>query len=492
MGRPYWDRPQGNTRGGSNIKSVKTAAGVLALLIVIVTGLGWWMGNSVHRSWILGGARSGTTGNFLIMGLDSRLDENGNALPSDIYDALHAGDAADGGQNANVLMLIHVPGDGGRATSVSIPRDDYVDLPGCPDNTCKGKIKQAYGLAFDAEQQQLAGKQLSQNQRMQQARDAGRKEEIQTVEQFLGGVKVDHFVEVTLVAFFEMAKVVAPITVCLNENTHDAYSGASFHAGVQQISGAQAVAFVRQRRDDTDADLNFSDLDRERRQQAFIVSLAHQLQQSGTLDNPGKLVGIFNVAKDNVVVDGGLDVLGFARQAADIAGDMTFVTLPIDHFGQDDAGEDVNIVDVPTVQALVRKLFDDSDKAAQSPKPSGTVDVVNANGEDGLAGKVEAALRSKGYTAGSTSTDDNLADHSTVYYNGSSDAANALANTLGGTPTQNDSTVPSGHLRVVLGQDFTMPSALEQDSGTDDGSGNSNSGIAPPPILAGATVPCVK
>ena len=77
MGRPYWDRPQGNTRGGSNIKSLKTAAGVLAVLIIVVTGLGWWMGNSVHRSWILGGARSGTTGNFLIMGLDSRLDENG-------------------------------------------------------------------------------------------------------------------------------------------------------------------------------------------------------------------------------------------------------------------------------------------------------------------------------------------------------------------------------------------------------------------------------
>ena len=385
-------------------------------------------------------------------------------------------------------MLIHVPDDGGRATSVSIPRDDYVDLPGCPDNVCKGKIKQAYGLAFDAEQQQLSGKQLSQGQRVQQARDAGRKEEIQTIEQFLGGVKVDHFVEVTLVAFFEMAKVVAPITVCVNENTHDAYSGADFHAGVQQISGSQAVAFVRQRRDDTDADLNFSDLDRERRQQAFIVSLAHQLQQSGTLDSPGKLIGIFNVAKDNVVVDSGLDVLGFARQATNIAGDMTFTTLPIDHFGQDDAGEDVNIVDVPTVQALVHKLFDDSE-STRGPKPSGTVDVVNANGEDGLAGKVEAALRSKGYTAGSTSTDDNLADHSTVFYNGSRDAANALAGTLGGTTTQNDSTVPNGHLRVVLGQDFTMPSALEQDNNNTNNAGN---GIAPPPILAGATVPCVK
>ena len=41
MGRPYWDRPQGNTRGGSDIKSLKMAAGILAW-----TGrlAGYWIG----------------------------------------------------------------------------------------------------------------------------------------------------------------------------------------------------------------------------------------------------------------------------------------------------------------------------------------------------------------------------------------------------------------------------------------------------------------
>ncbi len=83
------------------------------------------------------------------MGLDSRLDENGDPLPSNVYAALHAGDQLDGGYNANVLMLLHVPGDGGRAVSVSIPRDDYVELAGSPDGVSKGKIKQAYGLGFE-------------------------------------------------------------------------------------------------------------------------------------------------------------------------------------------------------------------------------------------------------------------------------------------------------------------------------------------------------
>lgn len=40
----------------------------------------------------------------------------------------------------------------------------------------------------------------------QQARDAGRRAEIRTVDQFLG-INVDHFVEVTMAAFYEVATV---------------------------------------------------------------------------------------------------------------------------------------------------------------------------------------------------------------------------------------------------------------------------------------------
>src|SRR5665811_1043823 len=244
----------------------------------------------IKRSNILGGKGStmGDT-NILIMGLDSRLDENGNPLPKRIYDALNAGDQQSGGLNANVLMLLHVPGYGSKATGISIPRDDYVHLAGCPDGQCMGKIKQAYGLAFDQESRRLADQSgLDRTQRQQKERDAGRKAEISTVKEFLGNVPIDHFVEVTLVSFYEIAQVVQPITVCVNANTLDRYSGANFHQGRQQINASQALAFVRQRRDDTHPALNFTDLDRERRQQAFIASLAYQLKQADTFADPFK------------------------------------------------------------------------------------------------------------------------------------------------------------------------------------------------------------
>lgn len=141
-------------------RPARTAAVVAAVLVLSVLGyVGFQYEGLVHgirRSDALAGligskqvrSSAGGNTNILIMGLDSRLDENGNLLPRAIYSALHTGDSSIGGENANVLIFLHVPGDGSKATAISIPRDDYGALPGCPDGQCHGKIKQAYGLAL--------------------------------------------------------------------------------------------------------------------------------------------------------------------------------------------------------------------------------------------------------------------------------------------------------------------------------------------------------
>ena len=197
--------------------------------------------------------------NILVMGLDSRLDEQGKPLSPALYNALDAGGQSVGGYNANVLMLIHIPADGAKATAISIPRDDYVELAGIPaESGTYGKIKEAYGDGLAAEQTTLrnAG-QSNDNATYQQARDAGRTAEIDTVSQFLGSVHIDHFVEVTMAGFYEVAQAIAPITVCVRQATADTYSGANFKAGVQQIDASQAMAFVRQRRDTSNPNYAF-------------------------------------------------------------------------------------------------------------------------------------------------------------------------------------------------------------------------------------------
>ncbi|MHB1489965.1 MAG: LCP family protein, partial [Cellulomonas sp.] len=329
------------------------------------------LSNGIHRSSIGAGVQQHTGAtNILVMGLDSRLDENGNPLPANVYSALQAGNQSDGGYNTNVLMLLHIPANGGKAVGISIPRDDYVALAGHPDGTSMGKIKEAYGLTLDQKLRQLvdAGG-ISHADAYQQARAAARQAEVATVSTFLGGVAVDHFIEVTMAAFYQVAVAVQPITVCLDEATSDPYSGANFRAGVQQISASQAVSFVRQRRDNAHPGLNFTDLDRERRQQAFIISLAYKLKQAGTFTNLGTLQTLIDTAKQNIALDSGFNLLSFAGQASKLAGgNISFTTLPITGFGVRN-GQDVNVVNLDQVRAVTAQLLSDAPAAPPATSP---------------------------------------------------------------------------------------------------------------------------
>src|SRR6185312_5662396 len=304
-----------------------------AVVILVITGMAWAANRNLFGGITISQALEGEPGstggeqNILIMGLDSRLDEHGRPLPQEMYDALHAGDETAGGYNANVLILVHIPAGTAPITAISIPRDDYVELAGCHTYDCKGKIKQAYGFGYQNALDSLASSSSSASGsesgsdsesddpmvNEQKAREAGRKAEISTVRNLLG-IPIDHFIEVTLVAFFQIAQVVEPITVCLNEATYDDFSGADFHKGVQQIDAAHAIAFVRQRRDVNDE--LFTDLDRTRRQQAFIVSLLNALRHGGTMSSPSSLRKLLDVARQNIAVDSGFDLANFIQHAS--------------------------------------------------------------------------------------------------------------------------------------------------------------------------------
>lgn len=346
--------------------------------VVALTALNF--SNNVQRSDALAGNQSvpklTKDTNILVMGLDTRVDEQGKPLSADLYDALNAGDETTGGYNSNVLMLLHIPADGSKATALSIPRDDYVDIAGIPGQSFKAKIKEAYGygLAAAKTEQAIAGKP-DDDETYQVAREAGRTSELATVTQFLGSVHIDHFVEVTMAAFYQVAQAIAPITVCVNKATQDTYSGANFVAGEQQIDGKAAMAFVRQRRDTTDPSYAFSDLDRERRQQAFIASVSHQLKQAGTFTDLGKMQSVLTAVSKNIVVDSGLNLIELAQQASSVTGgNIAFTTLPITGFGTSPNGESINTVDVAQVQAAVNDLLTPprSEPTAPAASPQAT------------------------------------------------------------------------------------------------------------------------
>ncbi|WP_345838030.1 LCP family protein [Microbacterium sp. X-17] len=367
------------------IAGVIVVALVISITVVIVNLVS--LNSGIHRSTIAMPAGSADPGvpqntgevNILVMGLDSRVDENGNPYPQAIYDAIHAEDASVGGYNTNVLMYVHIPAGGGPAVGISIPRDDYVSYAGTPGGVSKGKIKEAYGREMDAKLTELVNQGVPQDQAYQQARDAAREEEIQTVSQFLGGVRIDHFVEVTMAAFYEVAQAVQPITVCLNHATADPqYSGANFVAGMQQLNASQAMAFVRQRRDTVYDAVSLTDLDRTRRQQAFMISLAVKLRDASTFTNFGTMQTLIDAAKQYIALDQGFDLLSLASDMQRLSGgNITFQTLPVERFGTI-GGESVNIVDVNKIQAIVSGLLNPPTPTAAPSPTSAPTDAASA------------------------------------------------------------------------------------------------------------------
>ncbi|MBR7837766.1 LCP family protein, partial [Actinospica durhamensis] len=343
----------------------RTVFGAAAALVLIGAGSGYFferevVGSLTTSNALVGlGSRPEADQNILLMGLDSRKDMNGNDLPTDILDKLHAGSSSDvGGYNTNTLILLHVPADGARATALSIPRDDYVDLP---DHLGKHKIKEAYGRAKEAAEEKARASGVGNPATLEQlGREAGRQAAIEAVQNLLG-VQVDHFAEINLAGFYDLANALGGVTVCLRQPAHDSYSGANFPAGVQTLDGQQALAFVRQRHN-----LAGGDLDRTHRQQAFLASAVAKLDAAGVFGDLGKLGALLDVAHRDVVVDAGFDPLAFLRQAGAVtSGDVRFFTLPIKGFATV-GGESVNLIDPTQVRTVAQRLL-----AGLSAEPGG-------------------------------------------------------------------------------------------------------------------------
>jgi LCP family protein required for cell wall assembly len=354
------------------------------------------------------------------------------------------------------------------------------------------------------------------------AREAGRRAQIRAVKHLLQ-IPIDHFVEITMGAFFQIARVVEPIEVCLIEDTSDRYySGADFHKGIQQLNAAEAMTFVRQRRDAND--VLFTDLDRTRRQQAFMASVVTALRHGGALSNPGKLHALLDVAKQNVAIDAGFDLaqlIPYASAAIDRSVD--FYTLPVTDFRNLPGGEDVNIIDAATIRSIVHSLLasdspstpastDDVRVSARAdPEPTThrvALDVINASGQDGVAVAVRNALAKGHLTEGTVGTADSIrAATSIAYGTGAQSNAERLADELGFSAIASEAVAPDTVV-LTVGTDFRISEYVDWRASTSDASATSQApspttvpatpsgNEAPTPtnltLMTTGTVPCVR
>ncbi|MCL2585147.1 MAG: LCP family protein [Streptosporangiales bacterium] len=482
---------------------------VAAVLIMVASGFAYFVKSQVGdiggSNVLSGGPQTGAM-NILLMGLESRTDYSGRILSSQLLTAMHAGSVQGvengvGGQDTNTLILIHIFAGGKKAVGYSIPRDDWVTYPKPYDGQGQGKIDEAYGLAYNQSLSQTVNSAASSGQRYLEANEAGQAAEIATVGS-LTGVRIDHFAEVNLAGFFYLAQSFGGVEVCLKSfdgghNLHDFNSGfRQKRAGYHLLSAPQALAFVRER-----DNLPNGDLDRTHRQQAVLDYVIWKLEHQGVFNSLSQLTSLLDTAKKYIITDQGWNLLDFASQMRALSGkNLTFMTAPVITTDGHVGGQDVNFINASAVRKAVQNAFyppkngsGSGGTGAAGPGMGGgsapaapslqaaatTVDVYNAGAPVGLAGEMSRSLATAGFKAGTVADTSPRPQTLVTYGTGAAQSASTVAGFFTGITAAPSSSVPAGHVEVVLGPDATsVPQALTAAAA-------GQTGVAAAPSLAG-------
>ena len=353
---------------------VLVVSGYAYKVVSLTTGIGGGIG-------ISNGATVGAM-NILLMGLESRTNYQGQTLSAGLLAAMHAGSVNGvnnegvGGQDTNTLILLHIFAGGEKAVGFSIPRDDWVTFPQPYDGQSQGKIDQAYGLAYaQSLSETINDSGMSTDARYLEANRAGQAATLATV-QAVTGQKIDHFAEVNLAGFYYLAAAFGGIEACIkpeNGGTNltdgnsgfnaylDGYNRTKGGAQYLHLSAPQALAFVRER-----DNLQNGDLDRTHRQQAVLDYVIYKLEHNGVLSDFGQLTSLLNTAKQYLITDSTWNLLDFAPQMKALTGkNLQFYTAPIQAYATID-GQAANQIDVPTIQADITQKFTAPVTAAKS------------------------------------------------------------------------------------------------------------------------------
>ena len=473
--------PAGRSRAAvAGTVTGRTLAALLSAVVLAASGYGWVEVNKVRNGITTtdviethkppAGATTTTTPapgldgpqDILIVGLDSRTDAQGNALPQAVLDQLHAG-SNDGELNTDTMILLHIPADGRSAVAISFPRDSYAQIAG---GYGKHKLNAAYAYARNDAYSTLSAQGVKGADLEQQAAVAGRKNLIKTIENLTGGaITVNRYAEVNLASFYEISQAIGGVTVCLNQPAKESHSGINLPAGQQVISGAQALAFVRQR-----YDLPRGDLDRIVRQQAFLAGMAQKVLSADTLASPSKLNALIDAVKKSVVISSGWDLLTFMQQLQGIAaGSVRFETIPTGQNVMSAEGQSVTLVDPDSVHDFVTGLIGPTGSTTTATTTTGTatpgndrivVDMRDGSGAPNLGASVQDELVHDGFVRGEDLTIATQPASAVHYGPGAAAQADKVAAALGGkVVTEPDAAVPAGHVRVYLGQDYSGPGA---------------------------------
>jgi LCP family protein required for cell wall assembly len=265
-------------------KIIAWGAGFLALLLVGVTATGYEILHHFNAniqqddiSGLLGAQPVNThpqAENIMVIGSDSR---------DGLSAAYGSGLVTD---QSDTLMIIHIPANRQWAEVMSIPRDSYVNIPGCEmgngqvSSPTQFKINEAFAIG------NLDGNHTS----------LGVACTVKTLEQDTG-IYINHFIVINFTGFENMVAALGGVDECNPTPINDPNSDLHLSAGNHLLTPAEALGYVRARYTLGDG----SDLERIGRQQAFMSSLISRVRSE--LYNPLAIYRFFDAFTKSLTID---------------------------------------------------------------------------------------------------------------------------------------------------------------------------------------------
>jgi len=307
-------------------------AGVAVLVLALLGGLGAWLyvrnlDDDLARTDPFAEITEGRPAkpvegalNILLVGSDSRDPD----APVDQA----------GKWRADTIIVMHIPSDHREAYLVSIPRDLYVPIPESANADCGSGQRAKINAAFA-----FGGLPLA----------------VRTVECFTD-VRLDHVVAIDFAGFKQVTDALGGVDLNVERTVtsiHKPYR--TFTKGMNHMNGAEALDWIRQRKQFPDGDFA-----RMRHQQEFLRALLDKAASTGTLSNPKKLNAFLQSVTDAVTVDKDFSLVDMAVQFRNLRGEnLTFVTSP--NSGSDMVdGESVVVSDREKALAMYRAMSADT------------------------------------------------------------------------------------------------------------------------------------
>ena len=234
--------------------------------------------------------------NILVMGTDRRSD-----VPTTGTDAA-AAEWIPGAQRTDTIMVLHIDADRQGASIISIPRDTWLYVPGHGMN----KVNAAFSLAGPA----LA---------------------VETIER-MTGLRIDHLAVVDWEGLESITDRLGGVTLTVPKTVEDPANNVVWTQGRQTLTGAQALLYVRQR-----YGLPNGDLDRVRRQQAFLLALMRSGLRALGSHSPFRIYDLLDTMTSNVSVDSGWSLGELRALLLDLRNlapaDLDLITTPVSDLG---------------------------------------------------------------------------------------------------------------------------------------------------------------